>query len=93
MLSALCVVCCAAQDVKKAQSLGFAFDKGIEVVEGDVTKGARSVVGLSGHLGLSLKVAHGLKLLQCAQLAAAEGTCPAVLTTCHSSRGWCCQHP
>jgi hypothetical protein len=58
-VGAVCRVLCAAQDVKKAQSLGFAFDKGIEVVEGDVTKGARSVVGLSGHLGLSLWVAHG----------------------------------
>ncbi len=37
----LCSPVFATQDVKKAQSLGFAFDKGIEVVEGDVTKGAR----------------------------------------------------
>lgn len=29
------------QDVRKAQSLGFAFDSGITIVEGDVTKGAR----------------------------------------------------
>ena len=55
MLSALgdVFVCCAAQDVRKAQSLGFAFDKGIEVVEGDVTKGARWVCHVS--LGLSIR--------------------------------------
>ena len=39
MFDTLCVV--PTQDVRKAQSLGFAFDKGIEVVEGDVTKGTR----------------------------------------------------
>jgi hypothetical protein len=31
------------QDVRKAQSLGFAFDDGIELVEADVTKGSRWV--------------------------------------------------
>ena len=29
------------QDVRKAQSLGFALDNGISIVEGDVAKGAR----------------------------------------------------
>lgn len=34
-----CIAAC--QDVRKAQSLGFAFDSGIEIVEADVTKGTR----------------------------------------------------
>jgi hypothetical protein len=29
------------QDVRKAQSLGFAFDSGITIVEADVTKDAK----------------------------------------------------
>jgi hypothetical protein len=42
------------QDVRKAQSLGFAFDDGITIVEGDVTKGARYATAslLRGHIHL-----------------------------------------
>lgn len=37
------MLCCSAclQDVKKAQGLGFALDKGITIVEADVTKDAK----------------------------------------------------
>lgn len=37
----LCAWHYTLQDVRKAQSLGFAFDSGITIVQADVTKGAK----------------------------------------------------
>jgi hypothetical protein len=41
---ALLLLLLLMQDIRKAQSLGFAFDSGISIVEADVTKDVKWVV-------------------------------------------------
>ena len=63
------------QDVRKAQSLGFALDNGISIVEGDVAKGARWGQNAQNELADSIMIMQVIANDRRAVLTSLPGMC------------------